>query len=87
MTYEDQLVRFAEEVLSDLDTERAWYQTPPGHMRTVCTPRFQYSTCLRLLRDAKHGGIDIGEVVRRHTAKYEAFVQDPHREERATDGR
>lgn len=69
-TYEHKMVAFAEEVLHLAEIERAWYQTPRGHMRTVCDPRLQYSTVLRLLRDAKHREIDIDEVCQRYEAKF-----------------
>ena len=69
MTYEEKLAQFAEAVLVDIDRERAWYQTPAGHMRTVCDPRYPYSVCLRLLRDASHLEIDMGEVEQHYKAR------------------
>ena len=69
MTYEEKLVAFAEMVLTQIETERAWYQTPGVHMRVVGDPRYQYSTVLQLLREACHMEIDIEEVVRRYEEK------------------
>ena len=69
MTYEEKMVQFAEAVLVEVDKERAWYQTPTGYMRTVCDPRYPYNVCLRLLRDASHLELDMGEVEHNYKVK------------------